>query len=162
MKFVVTLIAVLTVSSVEAENPYLSPRETSIAWAIQFAGEEGRASKKDIPNYPYAVAKAIAYGYRYPNYITPLFTASIGKYGIGSQMQIQILGTLLMSAGDSAFSHALLQADPMARTAASQLLRKLFESEQLDTGVPIKRKMYHKTYKIANADAGYQRAVANP
>ncbi len=149
MKSIIILL-VLALNSISAANPNLSDREKAIVWAVQFAGEEGgaMAPRDTIKNYPYTVAKAIAYGFQYPDYITPLFTASIGADAAAAEMQSHILATVLLASGDAAFSQALAKADQKALKSSANLLQGIFRFGKLNSGVKLSWKNYPKTYQM--------------
>ena len=140
----------MALNASSAVNPNLSDRETAIVWAVQFAGEEGgtMAPRDIIKNYPHAVAKAIAYGFQYPDYITPLFAASIGADASCAEMQSNILATVLLTSGDLAFSKALAKADKKALMSSADLLLSIFRTGKLDSGVKLSWKNYPTTYQI--------------
>jgi hypothetical protein len=149
MKSLIILLA-MALNAFSEVNPNLSDRELAIVWAVQYAGEEGgaMAPRDIIKNYPYAVAKAIAYGFQYPDYITPLFTASIGADAATAEMQSHILATVLLTSGDVTFSKALAKADKRALESSANLLQKIFRFGKLGSGVKLSWKNYPTTYQI--------------
>jgi hypothetical protein len=147
MKIPIIIIA-MALNAFSADNPNLSDRERAIAWAVQFAGEEGGSmAPRAIKNYPHAVAKAIAYGFQYPDYITPLFAASIGADASCAEMQSNIIATVLLTSGDTAFSKALSKADKKAQKSSADLLLGIFRFGKLDSGVKLSWKNYPTTYQ---------------
>ena len=147
MKSLVILIAI-ALSTPSKGNPNLSDRESAIVSAVQYAGEEGGCmAPRTIKNYPHAVAKAIAYGFKYPDYITPLFSASIGADASCAEMQSNILATVLLTSGDIAFSKAISKADQKAQKSSAGLLLSIFRFGKLDCGVKLSWKDYPTTYQ---------------